>query len=176
MHGPWRQKLCILYYTFPSGHLILCTYQCKSHGGGGEGSAGKGRGFDAWDYPPVRLLIVRSDPRVGSFDFDRQKPGINSEALTKSVPQDFLKVTLLEKGVKVSFVLIALIQYFKLSSKQIINVYFEKVFISSSHLIVKLDWNRIPPWKSEDFLRVTDPTRSDMLSRCYKAFYVSLIL
>ena len=40
-------------------------------GGGGVGSAGKGRGFDARDYPPVRLLIVRSDPGVGTFDFDR---------------------------------------------------------------------------------------------------------
>ena len=51
-----------------------------------------------------------------------------------------------------------------------------KVLSSSSHLIVKLDWNRIPPWKSKDFLRVTDPTSSDMLSRCYKTFYVALIL
>ena len=143
--------------------------------GGARGSAGKGRGFDAWDYPPVGLLIVRSDPEVGTFDFDRHKPGINSEAVTKSVPWGFLKVTLLEKGVKVSFVLIALIQYFKLSSKQIMSI-LRKFLSSSSHLIVKLDWNRIPPWKSEDFLRVTDPTRSDMLSRCYKAFYVALIL
>ena len=30
--------------------------------------------------PAVGLLIVRSDPGVGTFDFDRQKPGINSEA------------------------------------------------------------------------------------------------
>ena len=53
----------------------------------------------------------------------------------------------------------------------------KKFLSSSSHLIVNLDWNRIPPWKSEDFLRVTDPTCSDMyLTRCYKAFYVSLIL
>ena len=59
--------------------------------------------------PPVRLLIMRSDPRVGTFDFDLQKPGINSEAVTKSVPQGFLKVTLLEKGMKFSFVLIAII-------------------------------------------------------------------
>ena len=29
--------------------------------------------------PPVGLLIVRSNPRVGTFDFDQQKPGINSE-------------------------------------------------------------------------------------------------
>ena len=25
--------------------------------GGGGGCAGKGRGFDAWDYPRVRLLL-----------------------------------------------------------------------------------------------------------------------
>ena len=35
---------------------------------------------------PVGLLIGRSDPGVGTFDFDRQKPGINSEAVTKSCP------------------------------------------------------------------------------------------
>ena len=140
------------------------------------GSAGKGRGFDAWDYPLVGLLIVRRDPGVGTFDFDRQKPGINSEAVTKSVPRSFLKVMLLEKGVKFSFVLIAIIRYFKLSSKQIMSI-LKNFLSSSSHLIiVKLDWNRIPPWKSEDFLRVTYATCSDKLSRCYKAFYVSLIL
>ena len=44
--------------------------------------------------PAIGLLIVRSDPGVGTFDFDRQKPGINSEAVTKSVPRGFLKVTL----------------------------------------------------------------------------------
>ena len=38
---------------------------------------------------PVGLLIVLSDPGVGTFDFDRHKPGINSEAVTKSVPQGF---------------------------------------------------------------------------------------
>ena len=48
--------------------------------------------------PPVGLLIVRSDPGVGTFDFDRQKPGTNSAVVTKSVPRGFLKVTLLEKG------------------------------------------------------------------------------
>ena len=90
--------------------------------------------------PDVGLLIVRSVPGVETFDFDRQKPGIpgiNSEAVTRSVPRGFLKVTLLEKGMKFSFVLIAIIRYFKLSSKH--NVYFEKVLSSSSHLIVKLD-------------------------------------
>ena len=72
--GRTRPKLC-----------GLCTYQCKSRGGGGGGgSAGKRRGFDAWDYPLVGLLIVRSDPGVRTFDFDRQKPGTNSEVVTKS--------------------------------------------------------------------------------------------
>ena len=47
--------------------------------------------------------------------------------------------------------------YFKPSSKQIVSIL--RTFLSSSfHLIVKLNWNWIPPWKSEDFLRVTDPT------------------
>ena len=79
----------------------LCTYQCTSRGGGGGGSAGKG---------PVGRLIVRSDPGVGTFDFDRQKPGINSQAVTKSIRRGFLKVTLLERGMKFSFVLIAIIR------------------------------------------------------------------
>ena len=84
------------------------------------------------------LLIVRSDPGVGTFDFDQQKPGIpgiNSEAVTRSVPRGFLKVTLLEKGMKFSFVLIAIIRYFKLSIMSILR----KFLSSSSHLIVKLD-------------------------------------
>ena len=67
------------------------------------------------------LLIVRSDPRIGTFDFDRQKPGINSEVVTKSVAQGFLKVTLLEKGMKLIMSIL------------------RKVLSSSSHLIVKLD-------------------------------------
>ena len=84
------------------------------------------------------LLIVQSDPGVGTSDFDRQKPGIpgiNSEAVTRSVPRGFLKVTLLEKGMKFSFVLIAIIRYFKLSIMSILR----KFLSSSSHLIVKLD-------------------------------------
>ena len=87
--------------------------------------------------PTVGLLIVRSDPGVGTFDFDRQKPGINSEAVTKSVPRGFLKVTLLEKGMKFSFFLITIIRYFKVSSKQIMSI-LRKFLSSSSHLIVKL--------------------------------------
>ena len=71
--------------------------------------------------PLVGLLIVRSDPGVGTFDFARQKPGINSEAVTKSVPRGFLKVTLLEKGMKLIMSIL------------------RKVLSSSSHLIVKLD-------------------------------------
>ena len=88
--------------------------------------------------PAIGLLIVRSDPGVGTFDFDRQKPGINSEAVTKSVPRGFLKVALLKKGMNFSFVLIAIIRYFKLSSKQIMSI-LRKFLSSSSHLIVKLD-------------------------------------
>ena len=123
----------------------------------GEGSAGKGRGFDAWDYPRVGLLIVRSDPR-GRDIWLWPTEAWYSEAVTKSVPRGFLKVTLLEKSMKLIMSIL------------------RKVLSSSSHLIVQLDWNRVPPWKSEDFLQVTDPTCSDMLSRCYKAFYVLLIL
>ena len=81
---------------------------------------------------------MRSDPGVGIFDFDRQKPGIpgiNLEEVTRSVPRGFLKVTLLEKGMKFSFVLIAIIRYFKLSIMSILR----KFLFSSSHLIVKLD-------------------------------------
>ena len=88
--------------------------------------------------PRVGLLIGRSDPGVGTFDFDRQKPGINSEAVTESVPRGFLKVTLLEKGMKFSFVLIAIMRYFKLSSKLIMSI-LRKFLSSSSHLIVNLD-------------------------------------
>ena len=81
---------------------------------------------------------MRSDPGVGTFDFDRQKPGIpgiNSEAVTRSVPRGFLKVTLLKKRMKFSFVLIAIIRYFKLSVMSILG----KFLSSSSRLIVKLD-------------------------------------
>ena len=150
----------------------LCTYQCKSREGGVRARDGD---LMPETIPFVGLLIVWSDPWVGTFDFDRQKPGIKWKAVTKSVPRGFLKVTLMEKGVKLSFVLIAIIRHFKLSSKQIMSILW-KFLSSSSHLIVKLDWNRIPPWKSEDFLRVTDPTYSDMLSRCHKALNISLIL
>ena len=126
---PWTQSPNVILFEKLFNYSGLCTYQCKSCDGG---SVGKGRGFDAWDYPPVGRLIVRSDPRVGTFDFDRQKPDINSEAVTKSVPRGFLKVTLLEKGMKLIMSIL------------------RKVLSSSSHLIVKLDWNWIPPWKSED--------------------------
>ena len=61
----------------------LCTYQCKSRGGGG-GVRARGGDLMPGTIPAVGLLIVRSDPGVGTFDFDRQKPGINSEAVTNS--------------------------------------------------------------------------------------------
>ena len=97
----------------------------------------RGRDLMSETIPLVGLLIVRSDPGIGTFDFDRQKPGINSEAATKSVPRGFLKVTLLEKGMEFSFVLIAIIRYFKLSSRQMSIL--REFLSSSSHLIVKLD-------------------------------------
>ena len=59
-------------------------------------------------------------------------------AVTKTVPPGFLKVTLLEKGMKSSFVLITIIRYFKLSSEQVMSI-LRNVLSSSSHLIVKLD-------------------------------------
>ena len=58
--------------------------------------------------------------------------------LFQSLPRGFLKVTLqLEKGMKFLFVLIAIIRYFKLSSKQILSI-LRKFLSSSCHLIVKL--------------------------------------
>ena len=87
---------------------------------GGGGLWARGGDLMPETIPPVGLLIVGSNPGVGTFDFDQQKPGINSEAVTKSVPRGFLKVTLLEKGMKLMSIL-------------------RKVLSSSSHLIVKLD-------------------------------------
>ena len=91
------------------GFSIFCTYHCKIRG---RGVRARGGNLMPETIPHVGLLIVQSDPGVGTFDFDRQKPGvpgINSDAVTKSVPRGFLKVTLLEKGMKFSFVLIAII-------------------------------------------------------------------
>ena len=95
-----------------------------------RGECGQGAGI--WClrlFPLSGFWSCEATPGVGTFDFDRQKPGINSEAVTKSLPRSFLKVTLSEKGMKFSFVLIAIIRYFKLSSLITDNVYFEKVFI-----------------------------------------------
>ena len=82
-----NQKISFVYLSRKSSchtcNLILCTCQCKSRGGGGV----RARGGDLMPetIPPVGLLIVRSDPRVGTFNFDRQKPSTNSEVVTKSV-------------------------------------------------------------------------------------------
>ena len=73
----------------------LCNAPINVNPVGGGGGGVRARGGDlmpetipvsGFYYPRVRLLIVRSDPWVGTFDFHRQKPGINSEAVTKSVP------------------------------------------------------------------------------------------
>ena len=53
----------------------------------GGGVRARGGDLMSGTIPAVGLLIVRSDPGVGTFDFDRQKPGINSEAVTKSIPR-----------------------------------------------------------------------------------------
>ena len=47
----------------------------------GGGVRGRGGDLMHGTIPAVGLLIVRRDPGVGTFDFDRQKPGINSEAV-----------------------------------------------------------------------------------------------
>ena len=104
---------------------------------GGE-ECGQGAGILCLRLSSCWAFDHAKRPGVGTFDFDRQKPGINSEAVTKSVPRGFLKVMLLEKGMKFPFVLITLIRYCKLSSKQIMFI-LRKVLSSSSHLIVKLD-------------------------------------
>ena len=54
-------------------------------GGGG----GRARGGDSMPgtIPAIGLLIMRSDPGVGTFNFDRQKPGINSEAVPSRLPE-----------------------------------------------------------------------------------------
>lgn len=62
--------------------------------------------------PSIGRLTVPNDPGDGTFDFDRKKSGINdySDTDTKSVPGDFLKVTLqLEKAMKFLFFFIAII-------------------------------------------------------------------
>ena len=56
------------------------------------------------------------------------------------------------------------------------NVYFEKGFIFKFPSDCKTRLKSNSTVKVRGFLRVTDPTCFDMLSRCYKAFYVSLIL
>ena len=55
------------------------------------------------------------------------------------------------------------------------NVYFEKGFIFKFPSDCKT-WLKLNSTMKVRGPGVTDPTCSDMLSRCYKAFYVSLIL
>ena len=123
-----------------------------------RGECGQGAGIWCLRLSPCRAFDRAKRSRDRDIWLWPTEAWYQFRSGSKSVPRGFLKVTLLEKGMKLIMSIL------------------RKVLSSSSHLIVKLDWNRIPPWKSEDFLRVTDPTCSDMLSRCYKAFYVSLIL
>ena len=82
---------------------------------------------------------LRNDEEQETTSLMQRGLSINSEAVIKSVSRGFLKVTprCCEKGMKFLFVLITIIRYFKLSSKQMSIL--RKVLSSSSQLIVKLD-------------------------------------
>ena len=69
------------------GKVSLCTYQCKS-----RGSTGKGKGFDAWDYPLCRAFDRVKRPRGRDiwlwpteawYQF-RRLPSLSLEAFWKS--------------------------------------------------------------------------------------------
>ena len=59
------------FYPPAAELVVIMTYQCKSRGGGGGGVRARGGDLMPETIPRVGLLIVRSDPRVGTFDFDR---------------------------------------------------------------------------------------------------------
>ena len=82
---------------------------------------------------------LRNDEEQETTSLMQRGLSINSEAVIKSVSRGFLKVTprCYEKGMKFLFVVITIIRYFKLSSKQMSIL--RKVLSSSSQLIVKLD-------------------------------------
>ena len=68
---------------------FLCTYQCKSRG---RGSAGKGQGFDALDYPPVGLWLCEATLGLGHLtltdrslvSIQKRLPNPSLEAFWKS--------------------------------------------------------------------------------------------
>ena len=84
------------------------------------------------DNPPSKLRLSISSAQICLFCEKYENPrnlGIvracadkSHLCLTKSVPRGFLKVMLLEKVIKFSFLLIAIIRYFTLSSKQIMSI------------------------------------------------------
>ena len=57
----------------------------------GGGVRARGGDLMPENIPHVGLLIVRSDPGVGTFDFDRHKPGIPLVSIQKRLPSPFLK-------------------------------------------------------------------------------------
>ena len=88
--------------TFWSSSVIKCNAPINVNpvaGGGGGGRVGVGvraRGGDLMpetrDYPHVGLLIVRSDPGVGTFDFDRQlRSLVFLVSVQKRLPGPFLE-------------------------------------------------------------------------------------
>ena len=99
------------------------VHQCKSRGGG-EGEVGS-----------AGILIVQSDHALTH----RSLVSIQKR-LPSSVPWG--KSMLLEKVRSFHLFLIPIIRDFKLSSKQMMSILW-KFLSSSSHLLVKLDWNRI---------------------------------
>ena len=66
----------------------MCVCVCVWGVGGGGVVRARGGDLMPETIPPVGLLIVRSDPGVGTFDFDRQKPGTNSQVVTKSLRRE----------------------------------------------------------------------------------------
>ena len=81
----YRTRYRNVSYCQKQSYLALCNVNPV----GGRGVRARGGDLMSETIPPVGLLIMPSDPGVGTFDFDQQKPGIpgiNSEAVTKSVP------------------------------------------------------------------------------------------
>ena len=110
--------------------------------GGGGGECGQGAGIWCLRLSPCRAFDRAKRPRGRDIWLWPTEAWYQFRSGYQVRPSSRLKVTLSEKGTKFSFVLIAIIWYFKLSSKQIMSI-FRKFLSSSSHLIVKLDWNRV---------------------------------
>ena len=65
--------MTIVQLNLSHGQLMHLSMEIPRGGGGECGQEGD---LMAETIPRVGLFIVRNDPRVGTFDFDRPKPGI----------------------------------------------------------------------------------------------------